>query len=149
VPSSARSSASVASPLPTQLEPLLAEPLARVTAALDRLLPPSKTRTALEEAEYEDEGADGALERELRLQALETLRVFRPRLILHGAGGMGQAYVASAALHHLEGYHVQNLDLGTLLGDATRVRIPSLESCKLANVIAVSRGRDRAAIRRG
>jgi len=33
---------------------------------------------------------------------------------------MGQAYIGAATLHHLEGYHVQSLELGTLLGDSTR-----------------------------
>lgn len=33
---------------------------------------------------------------------------------------MGQAYVGAAALHHLEGFHVQSLELGTLMGDSTR-----------------------------
>lgn len=54
---------------------------------------------------------------------METLRVYRPRVVLHGPQGMGHTYVASAALHHLEGYHVQSLDLGNLLSDSTRVRI--------------------------
>ena len=53
--------------------------------------------------------------------AMETLRIYRPRIALHGAVGMGQNYIGTAALHHLEGYHVQNLDLGTLLSDSTRV----------------------------
>jgi hypothetical protein len=52
---------------------------------------------------------------------METLRVYRPRMILHGPIGMGQGYVGAAALHHLEGYHVQSLELGTLLSDSTRV----------------------------
>ena len=52
---------------------------------------------------------------------METLRVHRPRIAVHGAVGMGQEYVAAAALHYLEGYHIQNLDLGTLIGDSTRV----------------------------
>jgi hypothetical protein len=52
---------------------------------------------------------------------METLRVYRPRLVLHGQSGMGQGYIGAAALHYLEGYHVQNLDLGTLMGDSTRV----------------------------
>lgn len=52
---------------------------------------------------------------------METLRVYRPRVLLHGPVGMGQGYVAAAALHHLEGYHIQSLDLGSLMGDATRV----------------------------
>jgi hypothetical protein len=68
VPSSARSSASVASPLPTQLEPLLSETLNRVKAVIDKVLPVGKKRTALEEAEWEDEGQEGGLERELMLQ---------------------------------------------------------------------------------
>jgi ATPase family AAA domain-containing protein 2 len=54
---------------------------------------------------------------------METLRVHRPRIVLHGDPGLGQAYIGAAVLHHLEGYHVQSLDLGTLMGDATRVSI--------------------------
>jgi ATPase family AAA domain-containing protein 2 len=52
---------------------------------------------------------------------METLRVYRPRVVLHGPVGMGQNYIGTAALHYLEGFHVQNLDLGTLLSDSTRV----------------------------
>jgi hypothetical protein len=54
---------------------------------------------------------------------METLRVYRPRMVLHGPAGMGQNYVGAAALHHLEGCHVQSLELGTLLGDSTRVSV--------------------------
>lgn len=53
---------------------------------------------------------------------METLRIYRPRVIMHGAIGMGQGYVGAAVLHHLEGYHVQSLELGTLMSDSTRVR---------------------------
>jgi hypothetical protein len=53
--------------------------------------------------------------------AMETLRIYRPRIVIHGPVGMGQNYIGTATLHHLEGYHVQNLDLGTLLSDSTRV----------------------------
>lgn len=34
---------------------------------------------------------------------------------------MGQTYLGPAILHHLEGFHVQNFDLGILLSDSTRV----------------------------
>ncbi|KAI0301883.1 hypothetical protein B0F90DRAFT_1839015 [Multifurca ochricompacta] len=124
VPSSSRSSASVASPLPTQLMPLLSETLDKVKAVIDKVMPVSKKRTALEEAEWEDEGQAGALERELMLQC-KTISHGDPTYLptensLHGPVGMGQNYVGIAALHHLEGYHVQNLDLGTLLSDSTR-----------------------------
>ena len=52
---------------------------------------------------------------------METLRVYRPRVILHGPTGMGQSYIGAAALNHLEGFHIQTLDIGTLVGDSTRV----------------------------
>ncbi|KAJ3738977.1 hypothetical protein DFH05DRAFT_732535 [Lentinula detonsa] len=51
---------------------------------------------------------------------MEVLRIHRPRLVLHGPVGMGQSYIGAALLHHLEGYHVQSLELGTLLGDSAR-----------------------------
>lgn len=59
------------------------------------------------------------------MSAMETLRIYRPRVILHGPVGMGQTYVGPAALHHLEGYHVQSLELGTLMSDSTRVSYSS------------------------
>ena len=51
--------------------------------------------------------------------------MYRPRVVLHGLSGMGQVYVGAAILHHLDGYHVQTLDLGTLMGDSTRVSLLS------------------------
>lgn len=33
---------------------------------------------------------------------------------------MGQSYIGAAVLHHLEGFHVQVLDLATLVSDSTR-----------------------------
>ncbi|KAG1782447.1 hypothetical protein EV702DRAFT_1192124 [Suillus placidus] len=123
VPSSARSSSSSASPLPTQLVPLLSDTLEKVKDAINRVLPVSKKRTALEEAMWEDDSEANALDRELFIQLIKTLRVYRPRLVLHGSAGMGQGYLGAAALHHLEGYHVQTLDLGTLMGDSTWVSL--------------------------
>jgi len=121
VPSSARSSSSAATPLPTQFVPLLEDTLEKVKETIQRVMPVEKKLTALEEAEYEDEGGeDDALEREMLSQAMQTLRVYRPRVIIHGPIGMGQGYIGAAALHHLEGYHVQSLELGTLMSDSTR-----------------------------
>jgi ATPase family AAA domain-containing protein 2 len=54
--------------LPTQLVPLLSESLEKVKSVIDKVMPVGKKRTALEEAEWEDEGQDGGLERELMLQ---------------------------------------------------------------------------------
>ncbi|KAG8776517.1 hypothetical protein FRC12_000861 [Ceratobasidium sp. 428] len=121
IPSSARSASSHASPLPPQLAPLLKPGLDSMTGALEKTLPSFKKRNLLEEAEWEYEGEeDGGWEREMISQAMETLRVHRPRILLHGPSGMGHGYVGAATLHHLEGYHVQSIDLATLMGDSTR-----------------------------
>lgn len=142
MPSSARSSASAATPLPIQLAPLLEDTLENVKSVIHRVMPVEKKLSALEEAEFEDEGGEeGALEKEMLSQgssaicitcyillilrftlAMQTLRVYRPRVAIHGAIGMGQGYIGAAALHHLEGYHVQSLELGSLMSDSTRVR---------------------------
>jgi SpoVK/Ycf46/Vps4 family AAA+-type ATPase len=54
---------------------------------------------------------------------METLRVYRPRLLIHGPPGSGQSFIAAAALYHLEDVHLQSLDLGSLYGDSTRVSV--------------------------
>ncbi|PFH47155.1 hypothetical protein AMATHDRAFT_77336 [Amanita thiersii Skay4041] len=121
VPSSARSSSSAAGALPSQFVPLLGEVLEKVKNTISQVLPMEKRLSALEEAEYEDEGGEeGALEKEMFAQSMQTLRVYRPRVVIHGSVGMGQTYIGAAALHHLEGYHIQSLELGTLMGDSTR-----------------------------
>ncbi|KAF9568757.1 AAA-domain-containing protein [Agrocybe pediades] len=121
VPSSARSTTSAATPLPVQFVPLLENALEKVKEVVHRVMPIEKKLSALEEAEFEDEGGEeGALEREMLSQAMQTLRVYRPRVIIHGPVGMGQGYIGAATLHHLEGYHVQSLELGSLMTDSTR-----------------------------
>ncbi|KAF8075816.1 AAA-domain-containing protein [Lyophyllum atratum] len=121
VPSSARSTSSAATPLPPQFVPLLNDSLERIKTVIGRVLPMEKKLTALEEAMFEDDdGEEGALEREMFMQSMQTLRVYRPRVVVHGQVGMGQSYVGAAALHHLEGYHIQTLELGSLMSDSTR-----------------------------
>ncbi|GAA5891142.1 hypothetical protein JCM6882_006438 [Rhodosporidiobolus microsporus] len=118
IPSTARSTSSSAAPLPPQLVPLLQQGLDNAKTALAKVLPEVKKVSVLEEAEYVDEG--GGFEKEQMLQAFETLRVFRPRLLICGDRGMGQSAVGAAVLHHLEGFHVQLLDLATLVSDSSR-----------------------------
>ncbi|TFK28597.1 AAA-domain-containing protein [Coprinopsis marcescibilis] len=121
VPSSARSSTSAATTLPPQFEPLLGDTLEQVKATIERVMPIEKKLSALEEAEFEEVGGeDGALEREMLSQSMQTLRIYRPRVVIHGPVGMGQGYIGAAALHHLEGYHIQSLELGSLMSDSTR-----------------------------
>lgn len=134
VPSSARSASSAASPLPDFLKPILGRTVDDAIAALQKVMPPASKRNPLEEALWEDEpvgdalatgslaasASDGGFGREMMLQSFETLRIFRPRLAIFGQPGMGQSFVGAALLHHLEGYHVQSLDIGALMGDSAR-----------------------------
>lgn len=119
IPSSERSATSGARPLPKLVEPLLQVQLGEAKRALDDLLPRSKKLTALEEAMYEqfDDDDDDGFGRETMHQEFERSRVFRPRFLIYGMAGMGQGYLASAVLHYLEGVHVQNFDLPSLLAD--------------------------------
>lgn len=120
VPSSERSASSGAAPLPTNVEPLLRQPLDELKNVLGDILPQKKQLTALEEAEFEDAEDDKGMRAEQMQQNFERSRVFRPRLLVRGLPGMGQQYLAGALLNHFEGLHVQSFDLPTLLSDSTR-----------------------------
>ncbi|PKI83929.1 hypothetical protein MVES_001879 [Malassezia vespertilionis] len=131
VPSSARSTSAAHSPLAPHLVPLLGDTMHAAVSVFQRLLPPKLMRSALEEAMWEvdpDAGAPslatetpaGALERELLQESFEKSRVYRPRLVLHGAAGMGQIQVAQGLVHAMEGVHVQTITVSTLLGDSTQ-----------------------------
>lgn len=121
VPSSERSAASGAAPLKKDVEPLLRRPLADVTDMVDHAIPRKRKATALEEAMYDDRDDSIGFERENMQRQFESARVFRPRLLIRGAQGMGQQYLGAALLSKLEGLHVQNFDMATLLKDSTRV----------------------------
>lgn len=59
--------------MPAQLAPLLEQPLEHVKEVLDKVLPKVKKRTALDEAQWEEE-ADGeaaAFDREMLLQGVD------------------------------------------------------------------------------
>lgn len=118
VPSSERATTSAASPLPKMVEPLLRNQYTAILRVLDNILPRPPKTTALQEAMYEPfDDADHGFGREAMHQEFARSRVFRPRLLIAGVPGMGQGYLASAILHHLEGVHVQTMDLAALLGD--------------------------------
>lgn len=51
---------------------------------------------------------------------------------------MGQQYIGAAALHHLEGFHIQTLDLGSLMGDSTRVSTVTNLLSVLSNLEPIS-----------
>ena len=141
VPSSERSASTGAAPLPEQIEPLLRDSLADIKSLVAEILPQKKRLTALQEAEFEDAEDDQGMGAERVQQGIsrpspfplqentnteswvefERSQVFRPRLLIKGAPGMGQQYLAGALLNHFEGLFVQSFDLPTLLSDSTKV----------------------------
>ncbi|KAK4202713.1 hypothetical protein QBC40DRAFT_135646, partial [Triangularia verruculosa] len=122
IPSSERSTSSSAVPLPRTVEPLLRNQHKALIGVLDNILPREKKLTALEEALYEPyPDADTGFAREAAHAEFGRSRIFRPRLLIAGLPGMGQNYLAAAMLHHLEGVHVENMDVSSLLGDGRQV----------------------------
>lgn len=118
IPSSERSATSGASPLPATIRPLLQDQFENIKRSLDAVMPQRKKMTALEEAMFEPYADDDhGFQREMLHQEFEKTRVFRPRLLIHSSPGMGQNYIAAGILHYLEGVHVQNFDLPSLLAD--------------------------------
>jgi SpoVK/Ycf46/Vps4 family AAA+-type ATPase len=128
IPSSERSAPSGAAPLESSVEPLLRDALTKITTLLDDVLPERKKLTALEEAEFDDRDEFGGFEREMIQQRFDSARIFRPRLLVYGAQGMGQSYIGKAILHKFERLHVQSLDVANLLSDSTRVCLFSKSS---------------------
>ena len=123
IPSSERATSSGAAPLPKNIEPLLRDQLKKIEDILDGLIPIKKKTTALQEAMFEQyEDDDHGFGRENLQQEFEKARVFRPRLLIGGESGMGQAYLGGALLNHFEGLHVQSFDLPTIFSDSARVR---------------------------
>jgi SpoVK/Ycf46/Vps4 family AAA+-type ATPase len=121
IPSSARSTSSGAAPLPSHVQPLLQASLNDLIVKLDNYIPRKKKITPLEEALLEDyNDVDNGFSRLEASREFQASRVFRPRMLVYGDVGMGQQYIGAALLHHLEGYHIQSFDLGTLLSDSTR-----------------------------
>ena len=82
VPASARSSSSAAAPLPAHLVPLLGGELEKIVRVVDSVLPSTKRLTPLEEAEFEDDDEDGALEREMLTQCESSGYLSRPLYII-------------------------------------------------------------------
>ncbi|KAK5715630.1 TAT-binding protein-like protein 7, AAA ATPase [Elasticomyces elasticus] len=120
VPSSERSATSGAVPLKKDIEPLLRRPLTELTTRMDEAIPRKRKATALEEAMYDDRDDELGFERETMQKQFESARIFRPRLLIHGVQGMGQQYLGAALLSKLEGVHVQNFDMATLMKDSSR-----------------------------
>ncbi|KAI1324852.1 AAA-domain-containing protein [Xylariaceae sp. FL0255] len=119
VPSSERSSTSGAASLPKDIAPLLRNQFKSITDRLDTSFPRKPKVTALQEAMYEPyDDEDFGFDREELHREFDNSRIFRPRLLVCGARGMGQSYLSAAMLHYFEGVHVQNFDLPTIIGDS-------------------------------
>ena len=135
MPSSSRSSSSAATPLPIQFVPLLEDTPENGRQGVHQVMPVEKKLSALEEVELEDEGGEeDALEKEMFCLLRYTVRstayftilslisqhcVYIDQELLSMVQLVCVGYIGAATLHHLEGYHVQSLELGTLMSDST------------------------------
>ncbi|KAF4554194.1 ATPase-like protein 13 [Elsinoe fawcettii] len=120
VPSSERSASSGSAPLKKNVEPLLRLSLQEIEARVNELVPRTKKRTALEEAEYDDRDDELGFEKENLQREFEGARIFRPRLLICGRQGMGQQYLGGALLNKFDGLYVSNFDLSNIYKDSTR-----------------------------
>lgn len=73
IPSSERSGSSGSSPLESRVEPLLRESLKSISKILDEILPPKKTATALEEAQFDDRDEGAGFDKEMMRQGTNML----------------------------------------------------------------------------
>ena len=69
IPSTARSTSTLAAALPEHLQPLLQSSLDNAKAALSKILPEVKKANVLEEAEYEED-SDAGFEKEKMIRSL-------------------------------------------------------------------------------
>ncbi|TKX27437.1 ATPase-like protein 2 [Elsinoe australis] len=120
VPSSERSASTGSAPLKKSVEPLLRTTLAEIESRVNELVPRTKKRTALEEAEYDDRDDELGFEKENLQREFEGARIFRPRLLICGPHGMGQQYLGGALLNKFDGLYVANFDLSNIFKDSTR-----------------------------
>ncbi|PFH45309.1 hypothetical protein AMATHDRAFT_9534 [Amanita thiersii Skay4041] len=68
----------------------LDEMLEKVKTTISQVSPIEKRLFALEEADYEAEGGEeGTLEKEMSAQSMQTLCVYRPRVVIHGPVTIG------------------------------------------------------------
>lgn len=107
-PAAHRSSLTHAVPIPKTVSPLLSTTFTQLLKVLGNVFPVSSLRKTKEDL--------------LSLNASSAASVlpsavYRPRLLLSGAKGMGQSQLGAALLHHLEEFPVFALDTQALLAD--------------------------------
>ena len=128
-PASHRGASVHSRPLPPHLRPGLEPPLAKLLNSTERIFPPSVKC-------LEKKGLSGGTQ-SLNSKALSVLGNFMPqgRMLICGAPGMGQGYVAAALLHALEELPCHAIGLPELLAD------PSAASPEAALVHLIAEAR--------
>lgn len=129
VPSISRSGAIVSFSLPDHIKPLLNNVLNHYIDKIQKLLPETATFLGHKKSSELDEylnvdffknEKDGGFSKHIFEKNIDTIKVFKPTIIISGQKGFGQQYIGPAILNFLEGFQVFSLDLGTIYGDLTR-----------------------------
>ncbi|KAK9700367.1 TAT-binding protein-like protein 7, AAA ATPase [Basidiobolus ranarum] len=108
IPCSQRSSPLQVNPLPTAIKPLLTNAWENILQILEPLIKNLKGKKNPRTST--DTGV-------LMLGELNDEEHYRPRLLISGESGMGQAYLGPAILNYLEDFHVYSFDTASLFGD--------------------------------
>jgi SpoVK/Ycf46/Vps4 family AAA+-type ATPase len=124
-PASHRSAAAHARPLPTLTAPLLKAQLQHVLARVQRCFPPAAAcfRSGFgfknPAAGFTNNNISRNNNSSISSLITATTTILRPRLLICGSEGNGQAHLGPALLYALEGLPVHSIGLPSLLSDAS------------------------------
>lgn len=117
IPNSIRSTNVTNQPIPSHLSELLAPQLDTILESVERALPLHKKVTVIEESEFVS--TNNNFESQQTINSIDSLRVFKPRLIMHGEIGQGLKYVSNGLINKLDGVSIQVLDFNKLFSDSS------------------------------
>ena len=123
IPSTQRTSTIHSYPLPSHVEPLLADYVSNIISFLELLYPILEMKK--NQASVSNDASSKGL---FTASLLETSRAYftpiEPRILICGPSNMGQKYIGACILDKFESkkFYVQSLDLASLVSESVRVK---------------------------
>lgn len=117
IPNSSRSTSNISQPLPNYIKPLLNEQFENILKRLNEILPIEKEITLLEESKFENLNNNFQIQQFVK--NIESMRIFKPRLVINGKKGQGLKYLSNSILNKLDGFTIQVLDLNKIFSDSS------------------------------
>lgn len=117
IPNSIRSTNVTNQPIPDHISGLLDHQLQSILETLNSTLPLGKKTTVIEESEFVS--TNNNFQSQQMINSIDSLRVFKPRLIIHGEIGQGLKYISNGLINKLDGVTIQILDFNKLFSDSS------------------------------